>query len=100
MNFGSGGLERPVSANPVLSPVEGSSTAVGEGWLLSDDRSVRGGDPVALAEVSFEPFKEIGPFPGPDDEDVAAIVLVPLAPEIAERAEGVQGARHHRLGNA
>ncbi len=48
---------------------------------------LRGGDAVALAEVSFEPFKKFGPVAGADDEDIAAVVLVALAAQIAERAQ-------------
>jgi hypothetical protein len=89
LNFGSGGFERPESAK---------SPPVREGGLLSDDWPVSGGDPVALPEVAFEPFKKISPTAGADDEDVAAVVLVPLTAQITERAEGVQGARHYGLG--
>ena len=71
-----------------------------EGWLLSDDWPVSGCDPVALPEIAFEPFKKIGSVTCADDKDVAAVVLVPLAPEIAERAEGVQGTGDNRLRNS
>ena len=79
-----------------------SSTLVREGrllLLLADDGAVRC-DPVALAEVSFEPFKEIGPAAGTDDEHVPAVVLVSLAAQIAERSKGIQGARDNGLGDS
>jgi len=53
----------------------------------------------ALAEVAFEPFKEIGPVAGADDKHIAAVVLIAFAPEIAECAKRVQGASDHRLGH-
>jgi hypothetical protein len=34
--------------------------------------------------VALEPFKKICPAAGPNDEDVASIVLIPFAAEIAE----------------
>ena len=53
---------------------------------------------VALAEVALEAFKEICPVAGPDDEHVAAVVLIAFAAQIAEGAKRVQGASHHRFG--
>src|SRR4029079_4476568 len=74
------------------------STLVSVGGRLSDDRTVRRGAAVAaLAEVALEPFKKICPAVGADDEHVAAVVLVPLAAQIAECAERIQGASDHRL---
>lgn len=91
MKLGSGGLERPPSAKLL--------TLVRVGRLLSDDRPVRG-DPVALAEVSFEPFKKICPVAGADDENIAAVVLITFAAQITEGAQGVQGAGDDGLGHA
>src|SRR4051812_18005390 len=53
-----------------------------------------------LLDVAFEALKELLPYAGLGDEDVAAIRLVAHAAQIAERAQRVQGARDHRLGHA
>ena len=73
---------------------------MGEGGRLADDRPVGRGGAVAFAEVALEAFKEFRPVAGPDDEHVAAVVLVSFAAQIAECAKRVQGAGHDRLGNA
>ena len=73
---------------------------MGVGGGLADDRPVCRGAAVALAEVALEPFKEICPVAGADDEHVAPVVLVSFAAEIAERAERIQGASDDRLGYA
>jgi chemotaxis regulatin CheY-phosphate phosphatase CheZ len=52
---------------------------------------------VVGAEEALEAFKEIGPVTGADDEYIAAVVLIALAPQIAEAAQGIQGARDDRL---
>src|SRR3954469_22604302 len=52
-----------------------------------------------LLDVAFEALKELLPYAGLGDEDVAAIRLVAHAAQIAERAQRVQGARDHRLGH-
>src|SRR4051794_6604060 len=85
----SGGSDGPESAN--------SSALVGVCWRLADDRPVRRGGPIALAEVALEALKKICPVAGADDEHIAAIVLVPLAAQIAERSQRVQGASHDWL---
>jgi hypothetical protein len=79
--FGSGGFDRPESAN---------SAAVRESGLLSDNWPVSGCDPVAFPEVAFEPFKKIGPVTGADDKDIAAVVLVALAAQITECTKSIQ----------
>src|SRR4029079_19443107 len=89
--MGSGGFDGPLSE--MLSPL----VSVGVG--LADDRPMGRSTAVALAEVAFEAFKKIRPVVGPDDEHVAPVVLVPLAAEIAERAERIQGASDDRLRN-
>ena len=53
-----------------------------------------------MLEVSFEAFKEFLSTARSRDEHVAAVAFVANAPQIAERAERVQGARDHRLGDA
>ncbi len=69
------------------------------GLLLADNGSVLRGDPVAFAEVSFEPFKKISPTAGTDDKHVSPIVLVSLAAQITERAKSVQGTCDDRFGD-
>src|SRR4051812_31943170 len=53
-----------------------------------------------LLDIAFEAVKEILPYAGLGDEDVAAVRLVADPAQIAERAKGVQGARDHRLRDA
>src|SRR5918993_1522876 len=53
-----------------------------------------------LLDVAFEALKEILPHAGLRDEYVAPVGLVAHAAQIAERAQRIQGARDHRLGNA
>src|SRR3954469_16520183 len=53
-----------------------------------------------LFEVAFEAFKEILSIASLRDEDVTPIALIANAPEIAERAQRIQGARDHRFRDA
>src|SRR6476469_6651709 len=92
LTVGSGSRDGPVRPNPL--------TLVGVGRGLSDDWPVGRAVAVAFAEVALEAFKKICPAAGADDEHVAAVVLVPLAAQIAERAERIQGAGDDRLRNS
>ena len=53
-----------------------------------------------LLDVAFEAVKELLPYAGLRDEDIAPVRLVSDAPEIAERAQRIQGARDNGLGYA
>jgi len=52
-----------------------------------------------VLEIAFETFKKFLPCAGSCDEDVAAVGLVADAPQIAERAERIQGTRDDRFRN-
>ena len=81
-------MDAPVSAKP--------STARERGFLsMSFDFAALG--VFARAEIFFKPFKKFGPVVGADDKHVAAVVLIPLTPQIAECAQRIQGTRYHRL---
>src|SRR5687768_3620984 len=54
---------------------------------------------VLLFDIAFEALKEILSYAGLGDEHIAAVRLVAHAPQIAERAQRIQGARDHRLGH-
>src|SRR5688572_1163331 len=60
------------------------------GWFL-------GG--IFLVEIALEAVKELLPDAGLGDEDIPPIRFVANAPEIAQRAERIQGACDHRLGD-
>src|SRR3954464_6713464 len=75
--------------------------------VLEEDSPFPGGAAAAagagaflLLDVAFEALKELLPYAGLGDEHVAAVCLVADAAEIAERAQSIQGARDHRLGDA
>src|SRR3954469_6775903 len=73
--------------------------------VLEEDSPFPGGAAAAagaflLLDVAFEALKELLPYAGLGDEDVAAIRLVAHAAQIAERAQRVQGARDHGLRHA
>src|SRR5688572_22252589 len=53
-----------------------------------------------LLDIAFEALKELLSYAGLSDEDIAAVRLVAHAAQIAERAQRIQGARDHRLGNS
>jgi hypothetical protein len=53
-----------------------------------------------LLDIPFEAFKESLPYTGLGDENIPAIRLVAYAPQIAERAQGVQGARNYGFRDA
>src|SRR6218665_52170 len=53
-----------------------------------------------LLEIAFEAFKEILSTASLRDEDVSTIAFIANAPQIAERAQRIQGARDHGLRNA
>jgi hypothetical protein len=48
----------------------------------------------------FEDVKKFCPAAGPHNENVAAVVLVALAAEIAEAAKRIQGTSNDRFRNA
>src|SRR5205085_6078743 len=73
---------RPAAATPVSVFAAGAVAALG------------------LFEVAFEAFKEILSIASLRDEDVTPIALIANAPEIAERAQRIQGARDHRFRDA
>src|SRR4051812_41453219 len=87
---GSSGTEEPPSA--ILLSV------------LEEDSAFLGGAAPAgaflLLDIAFETLKELLPYSGFGDEHVAAIRLVADAAQIAERPQGIQGARDYRLGHA
>src|SRR4030095_498387 len=89
LNRGSGGSDGPARVN--------CSALMCVGWRLADDWPVTRGAAFALAEVALKSFKKFGPAVGSDDEDISAVVLVPLPPQIAEASKRVQGARDDRL---
>src|SRR3954469_5550384 len=73
--------------------------------VLEEDSPFPGGAAAAagaflLLDIAFEALKELLPYAGLGDEDVAAVRLVADPAQIAERAKGIQGARDHRLGHA
>jgi hypothetical protein len=55
---------------------------------------------LAAPDVTLEAFKEFRPAAGPDDEHVAAVVLISFAAQIAERTQGIQGAGNDGLGDS
>ena len=92
-NRGSGWLDGPGRPN-------GSALVREDGGPFLGGRPVEvGRDPFFLAEVEPEAFKKFGPAVGPHHEDVAAVVLVSFAAELAEPAERIQGASDDRLRN-
>src|SRR3954464_7256710 len=72
--------------------------------VLEEDSPFPGGAAAAagagaflLFDVAFEALKELLPYAGLGDEDIAAVRLVAHAAQIAERAQRIQGARDHRF---
>src|SRR5687767_2864516 len=81
--------------------IEGPSSA--KRSVLEEDASFLGcpaAGAVLLLDIAFEALKELLPYAGLCDEYVAAVCLVADPAQIAERAQGIQGACDHRLGNA
>src|SRR4051812_11636683 len=68
--------------------------------FLGGAAATAGAGAFLLLDVAFEALKELLPYAGLGDEDIAAVRLVAHAAQIAERAQRVQGARDHRLRHA
>src|SRR3954467_5074718 len=73
--------------------------------VLEEESSFPGGaaspaGALLLLDVAFEALKELLPYAGLGDEDIAAVRLVAHAAQIAERAQRIQGARDDGLGYA
>src|SRR3954463_8901018 len=85
------------------SGTEGPSSAILLSVLEEDSPFLGCAAPAGaflLLDIPFEALKELLPYAGLRNEDVAAVRLIADAAQIAERPQRIQGARDHGLRHA